>query len=290
MSEVSTQATQSQSQGNFPTSGEGQKEAIPLGSVSASGGAAPAEAVADKAVEKAQEDYAQRIAQMARRERRMQEESKVNQAKLKEMEAKLAKYDRLKTEPEGVLEEYGWNPEKYLERLATGKTPEPTADEKVKSLADEIAQLRKERDDERSRLTAEREQMAVANFQSKVNTTVKSAPDRYEAILALGEEDLVWQTVQARFAETNELPKIEDVADHVEKYLRGKADKVFGMKAFADRLKPTGQSAIDTKPQQTSSGQTLTATTTAATQPPSTRRKTDEERMADAIAMLEFKK
>lgn len=289
MSEVIAQAAQaaveSSSQGAIQNA-DAQK-AIPPGSFEAKpGGEAPA-AVADKETTgNPKEDYAERIAQMARRERRLQEESRGTLAKLKEAEARLA---RLKDAPESVLEELGWSAEKYLERLATGETPKPTVDDEVKGLKAELEKFKQMAEEKEASLKAQEAEKAVAQYRNSLNTVVDKDPDRYEAIRELDERDLVWATAQAVFERTKQIPDPAKVADAVEKELRLKLDKSFKMKAFADRLKPTSSSASEDTSQQTYGGTTLTAQTTAATQPPSGDRLTDDQRLERAMGMLKFK-
>lgn len=288
MSEVIAQAAQSAVQNAIQNQGGASAaQANPSGATQAPSGTAAEGADADKGQAAApKEDYAERIAQMARRERRIQEENRTLTAKYKELADKWERFDK---EPEAVMAERGWNAEKYLERLATGKTPDPTVEDRVSSLQKEIETLRKAREDDENRLKEQTNQQAVANYQKSLNTVVDQDPDRYEAIRSLEMQDLVWTTAQEVFSRTKKIPDPKAVADAVEKDLRSKLDKGFSMKAFADRLKPTGQSATETKPPENYGGTTLTAQTTATTQPPSNRRETDDERMARAMATLKFK-
>jgi len=284
MSEVIAQAAQSAVESAINSQGEAASEEVPFGAKPAPTVATPSEPEKPAAAAP-KDDYSERIAQMARQQRRMQEESKAAHAKVKEYEARFA---RLKASPESVLEEEGWNAEKYLERLATGKTPDPTIEDNVKSLKEEIDRLKKANEDKETSLKSQAEQKAVADFKASIKTKAEQNQDRYEAIAALGMFDTVYQTVEEVFQQSGELPDLELVMDAVEKDLAVYIEKAAKTKKYAGMFKPTDVQAPEQKPQQMQGGSTLTATTTATTQPPA-KRLTDDERMAAAMATLKFK-
>lgn len=282
-----------------PQPGEAPKEIKPPGLVEPSRGPAADAPVAPptEAAPKAQDDVSERIAQMARRERKLQQERQQDAQRVKELEAKLARFERLKEAPEEVLSEHGWDPDKYLERLATGKTPEPTTEDKVKSMQEELARLKKEREDSiaenEAKQRTQAEQKAIADYKQTIKTTLEQDFDRYEATLALNQIDRVFEVAQhvyesdpSKYDDPNELITIS--ANAVEKEMSGYIETALKMKRYASRFKPTEQPAPEPTPQQTFGGPTLTARNTAATPPPSPRL-TDEERMKKAMSMLVFK-
>jgi hypothetical protein len=122
-----------------------------------------------------------------------------------------------------------------------------------------------------------------------------AAGDEYELINKLGKHDLIYDTIDAHFAQTGELLSFEAVAPKVEEHLV--EEKLAEAQALLQTKKLSGKlSAVSPAPQRPSGGQsatsgqkpkTLTASTAVAPSSVSHTPLTDEERRAKARAILE---
>jgi len=263
---------------------QGQPQAAPVTETPA---AAPPEAVKPEA---SQPEFAEQFARLAKKERQMREQQARQEARIREYEERLSEYASLEKDPLPLLEKRGWNLDKLLERAATGEAPKPTTEDKVSELKKKLdaLELGKKEAEEQAKSHAERR--AIAEYKAKIQQTVDSAPDQYEAINKLKAYDMVFATAEEIFQESGEIPDIVKVAEAVEKHLVMQLEKAFELKKFGDRLQPkAGLPPETSKAQETkASATTLTAQTTGVTKPPQGKLLPREQSLAEAAKNIRW--
>jgi hypothetical protein len=245
------------------------------------------------------------FAQLSKREAQLRAREQEMEAKFKDREAKLAEYQRdmdaLLEDPLAVLEKRGITYETLTEQLLNNKkTPADLKQraeiERLKQAvaarekADAEREEKRKADEEKARQDA-----AIATFKAEIVKKATAAGDEYELINKLGKHDLIYDTIDAHFAQTGELLSFEAVAPKVEEHLV--EEKLAEAQALLQTKKLSGKlSAVSPAPQRPSGGQsatsgqkpkTLTASTAVAPSSVSHTPLTDEERRAKARAILE---
>ncbi len=117
-----------------------------------------------------------------------------------------------------------------------------------------------------------------ANLADECRAFVDSKPDDYELIAIHGSHALVPQLIEEEYKRTGKLLTSKAAADAVETYLTGQVEKAAASKKLAARFLPQAKRTP---------AATLTNDLAASTPVPKSAAKTEEERMARAIAAWE---
>lgn len=240
---------------------------------------------------------AQKFAALAKREKaivqRKQELSTLEQ-QFKQREAELKQWEDLvlqaKADPRPFLEKLGWDYNKLTEAKLNDFKPKP--EDQIKSLADQIAEMKQEQvkkaeADKQARIQAEKDALASQEKQARdqVRSEIASLGEEYEFINLFGEHDLVYDTMLEHFKKTGRVMSVEDAAKQVEDYLeKEEVEKITKAKKFQSKYSPqskqdAGKGADGHSPAITN----RTASSPQGVVPP----KTEAERMARALAALE---
>lgn len=248
--------------------------------------------------EKKEPKLGSRFAALTKKERALQ---------LKEQEVKreAEEYAALKALKENGVQ----NPLTALEALGI------SAEDVVKAVLnqdetpdepDELSELRKqvegilEQEKERQRLADE---MAVKEQQEALNTALDAYrnelsgfanehAEQYEFVRALGGINMAMDVMQAFFDEHNEIPDPEKVLDYCEEYLTEVAKGVAGLNKFSQLQQAVRESRDKQTDVQDPKEPSPTLTkrhVAAAPVKDDSRPLTDEERIARAAALLNFK-
>lgn len=242
-----------------------------------------------------------RLAPLVKRERALtvkEKDIKDREKALEEREGKL----RAAT-PDEALKAVGWTMPQLLEFVANGQklTPDQSAAAKSKSVESTLEEIRswqKQRDEAEQQAQAKQAQEQV---KTSVLDTIKGAPDKYETIRALGEEETVFNELVRHYRETGEVLPPAEVADHVEQYLAQREEqrlaRLLTTKRFQGKI-PAIQKAEPQRPASSSppanQGQTDDASPRtltnhlAATAPPR-KTKTDDELLDEAARLVRFR-
>jgi len=183
-----------------------------------------------------EDSFAKRFAALARKEKKMRQETE----ETKLIKDKYVDYDTAKklakTNPEEFLKKYDLSYEELTEYFISGR---PKVDPKVLEIQEELAKVKKERDEEKTRLQEETRQAAISKFKTEQMSVVKAAGAKFELINTTGAYDLIYDVTKEYFEankDENGNGKIlshEEAADMVEKYLEQEVEKFLK----ADKIK-----------------------------------------------------
>ncbi len=190
-----------------------------------------------------------RLIEAAKRERKLQEESQKLKAErdayAKDKESSKSEREQIarwraaqenaKRKPLDYVKEAGLTLEDLVKaQLADG---EPSHDllikdvsdrtsAETKAIRDELEKIRKEREDERVAAQHEEAKRATAEINHDIARVLKSDPDKYEYIAALGQEHEVFEVMRLAYVEKKRILSAEEAADLLETHLEGLAGKV----------------------------------------------------------------
>jgi hypothetical protein len=180
---------------------------------------------------KADDKISSKMEVLIRREAQALARENAAKAREKEVEAKLqriAEFESVKdNDPNKALELLGLDYDQLTRaRLADGQVP---PDAQIKKVEDKFEAYKKEKELEAekeaqaAKLEAEqKEQAAISNFKSEINTYLKDNANRYELIAFEGQEDLVFEVIDAHYNRTLALAQKAYAAGEIG------ADKVIG--------------------------------------------------------------
>jgi hypothetical protein len=207
-----------------------------------------------------QNDFQRQFAALSRKDKENREERQSWESKKLEMEAELQQYRdaqeaqepekealpleyRLKRNPIQTLEEMGLDFETLSNLvLNDGKL---NSDMRSNNLREDIrsdyeskiAELTERLDTKEAAEEESSVQNAVTNFNNEITSFIDENPEEFELIKSTEASDLVYQTIEQHYQDTNEILEIEDAAKAVEDHLSAEAEKILGTKKYADRLK-----------------------------------------------------
>lgn len=240
-----------------------------------------------------------RFAALSRKERAIvqrQQEVQAKEADLAKREAALKAFDdQWKADPTKAAESRGLTYAEWTQRVLNDGKPSPESE--VAGVREDVARLRKEREDEKeaahqAAIAAEKAsyEKVMADFHSGVKSFVKANSEEYELVnLHQGADDLVIATIEEHFERTKEILDTKKACEMVEKYLEDQVIKSTETKKF--KAKATPQPEADpkqspTKPTAASQQKTLSNNMTASA-PGFLPAKNEKERIARAMAALE---
>lgn len=247
---------------------------------------------------------AERMAQQAKRERaRLQKELEV-----KQREAKIAERERLIEEREKEYEAYKSNPLKALDRMGltyeqltqsvlSGKdelTPEARI-QRLEAEQNKRWEMLQKQEEERQAKIAEQEKAKVEaaenQFKATVTDYVKKNAETYEYTALFGQEGLVFDTIKACFEAEGRLLTTEEAAKLVEAELESQFEKALASKKGQAKIKPAPISANDpsnpdVRVPATPSRTLANSEATSSSAPSYLPAKTEQERIARALAAL----
>ncbi len=275
------------------------------------------EATPPKAETPPKDDMSSKFAALAKREKaivRQQQEYKAREAAMAEREAKIAAREAKIQEADKLWDEDIWKSleargldyNKLTKKFMEGDTKAPketlSAEQQV---AKALADFQKKQDDKDAEQKAEQEkqqkaaeakqqaelQAAYEKFKSDIKTHIQADEAAYELINLYDQSDLVVDTIQQHFENTQEVDEqgfitksgkvlsVKEASDMVEKYLEEEAQKALKSKKLG--AKPTAPETKEKKDAPKTLHNQLTPTT-SSTLPA----KTEADRIKRALSKL----
>ena len=189
-----------------------------------------------------------RFAALSRKEKEVREAA--NRAS--EIETKYKEYQDLesvaKSDPMALLRKYGVDLDAVIQASLGIEKPEPTAEEQIQALRDEMAAEKQKALDEAEAAKTKEEEMlqasideAILKHQHSITDHLSQNQEKYELITLQGAQDLVWEVTEAWYdANEGEILTPEQASDKVEDYLSEQVKKAMQLSRFTPETpKPT---------------------------------------------------
>lgn len=240
-----------------------------------------------------------RFAALSRKEREVREAAE----RASETESKYKEYQDLeamaKTDPMAILRKYGVDLDSVIQASLGIEKPEPTPEEQIKALRDEIAAERQKTiDDAEAAKKAEEEALqasideAILKHQNSITDHLSQNTEKYELITLQGAQDLVWEVTEAWYdANDGEILTPEVAADKVEDYLSEQVKKALKLSRFAPETPKETEWESTFKTERSEPKAPISPTlTTESTAPAGSKnvQMTAEESKAAAAALLQW--
>lgn len=253
------------------------------------------EAPKQEAQPEKKEGLSSQFAALARKEKKIQSERQALEARNKELEEKIKKYEAFeekkknaKTNPFDYLSEAGLTYDELTEAVLNGGKPQPKdkateLEEKFNTLQAKIEQEKQEKAEAEQKRLEEENEKVIKAFKDSVNKQLADKRDSYELINLYDAQELVISTIEAHFEKTKEILDVDAAADLVEKHLESEVKKLANSNKFKDKFKleePAQQQ------QEKKSTVTLSSEMPSSSVPSSLPAKTEEERLKRALAAL----
>lgn len=214
-------------------------------------GASPA--AAEAGTEQRPDEWAQRYAQIQRRERQMHMQSqdiKRREQELQQREARVREYEELQAlkekDPKTFLEKNGLSFERITDvYLNDGK---PTPEQKIEALEARIQSLIEGREQEKEQEISKSAQEKVEGFKRTIEGVIESEGERFELIKAQKAHSLVFDVIQNYWRETGQMLPVAEAADFVENELFTEAQQLMGLSKFKPKPQPADVMADDPMP------------------------------------------
>ena len=253
--------------------------------------------------------FAAKFAALTRKEKAVREQEKRINARLQELEAKLAAQPkpaekpveeplerRLKRNPFEALKSQGLDFETLTQiALNEGKlTPELQMQimrEEIESKYNsQIEEVNKKLAAREKREEEERQAATINNFKNQIADTIKSAASEYELVAAEGQEgvDAVFDIIDAYYQETGEVLDIKEAVEAAEEELLKQAKKRIGLSKIKKLMGASETKTQETKPQQVKKTGVTLSNEAAQVQSNSGRFLSDEESKAEAAKLIRF--
>lgn len=251
--------------------------------------------------------FAAKFAALTRKEKAIREGEKRLNARMQELEAKLAAQPkvvepvvepldrRLRRDPLAALKEQGLDAETLAQiMLNDGKlTPELQMklmrEELENKYSSQIDEVNKKLAAREAKEEQERQAATINNFKAQIAETVKSAAEDYELVAAEGEEGIeaVFEIIDAYYQETGEVLDIKEAVVAAEEELLEQAKKRIHLAKVKKLMGASETKTQETKPQVKKTGVTL-SNEASQVQPNSGRFLSDEESKAEAAKLIRF--
>ena len=213
----------------------------------------PTEATQTEEAPKAQarELASPQLSILAKREKALQKQREEIQKSKLDIDSKYEEINKFKSlkeqaknNPLKFLEEAGLTYEELTNFILNGN--KPTAEMETSSiksemqkLRDEIAQREQERENSAKAMDEKRAQEAISNFKENITGFLTGKPDDFELCNNYPESvDLIYDVIEAHFAQTEKVMSMEEAAKLVEDHFESEAMKVTSFKKIQSKLAP----------------------------------------------------
>ncbi len=245
-----------------------------------------------------------RFAALSKRERELVEKERNFKAQLDQAQQQQTKIQPIldaiaqaKTNPGALLEAAGISMDHLVRFYMNGG--QPTPEDKIELLQQQIEEDRETRRKEREEAEAERVKQAQAQvdrqidaYKREVVAHIAENPEDYELILAHEAQDEVFNLIIEHHSETGEILSPDVAAKKYEEDLVAAMEKVMGLKKFEGRVKPKEEAQPEETPEATSkrSAPTSLSSKQVMSDPVSKPNApmTRDERLRAAAAKLQF--
>jgi len=184
-----------------------------------------------------------------------------------------------------IMQATGWDAAKLSAWRLSGQSPaaiqskqvEAAVDAKVKALQEEMAALRKAREDEKKASEEQALQHQVLQAKTQLSAFIDKNP-KYELIKASGEAEKVFDAMFSVWQQTGQAPTFEEACDLAESNLEKQAEALLGTTKFKTKLAPP---APEKPPEPAKIDRQAFAEEFAKTWTPQPRAKTTETKTTD---------
>jgi len=251
------------------------------------------------APERPRERASDKFAVLARKEAevfRKQQAVRQQQAELARQAEEIKQFQEMKRQarmnPVDALKQLGLTYEEVTEYLMNDNKPTPAAE--VMTLKQELEDFKRQQMEEQKRLLSEQraameaeQQATIEQFHSEVNEYVAQHADTYELTALYNGASLVAGVIEENFKQTQRLMSVPDAAKLVEEHFEELAKKAQATKKFAATQQKAASPQVPAQTQAPRMGPTLSNDLTARVAANPQRPRTDEDRIAAALARLE---
>lgn len=251
--------------------------------------------------------FAAKFAALTRKEKAVRESEKRLNARIRELEAKIAAQPkvepvieesldrRLKKDPFRTLESQGINFETLTQMaLNGGKIPpelqmQLMREELETKYSSKIDEVNKKLADREQKEEQDRQAATLNRFKSKISDQISAANGDYELLAAEGQDgvDSVFEIIDAYYRETGEVLDIKEAVEAAEEELLEQAKKRIGLAKIKKLMGATETKTQETKPQPKKTGTTL-SNEASQVQPTTGRFLSDEESKREAAKLIRF--
>lgn len=249
--------------------------------------AAPADAPAEKPATR----ESARFAELAKRQRELtqrQLELKAKEERLSPVEQALSK---AKENPLAALEALGMTYED-LTHYILNEGKEPAPEDKLAAIEKRLNDRETAEREAREREANERVEATLSQFKASIAEAAKSAPDKYELILAAGEygTELVFDTVSEYFDSNKQVLPLERALEAVEEYFEKEVLKIAQANKIKAKLAPPVEAKEKEKNPERQTGTTVTLTNklVSSASESSAKRLSEEESKRAAASLLRW--
>lgn len=257
------------------------------------------EAAPEVVAEKPKERASDKFAVLARKEAevfRKQQAVRQQQAELARQAEEIRQFQTMKRQaalnPVEALKQLGLTYEQVTEYLMNDNKPTPSAE--VMSLKQELEEYKQQQASEQKRLMSEQRaameaehQATIQQFHEEVTDYVSQHAETYELTSLYGGANLVAGVIEEHFKQTQRLMTIPEAAKLVEEHYEELAKKAQATKKFAATQQKAASPQTPTQTSAPRMGPTLSNDLTARVAANPQRPRTDEDRIAAALARLE---
>jgi hypothetical protein len=209
------------------------------------------------------------LANLSKREREIQQQL----AQLKQEKQNLVPKNELanlwKTDRNKLRELLGASPDELPD------LKQPEADDPVKSLKQEIEDMKRQRQEED-------QQKAVNDVKSQISSIITQDKDAYELIHAFDASEMVFDLLLDHYREHNEELDYAEAARQVEKYLEDQVKRASSTKKISSLFQPSQSPGKEPAPTLTGS---MVSSPVSGTQ----RKLSPEESIAEAAKLIKWK-
>ncbi len=246
---------------------------------------------ADVPTEKPATRESARFAELAKRQRELtqrQLELKAKEERLSPVEQALSK---AKENPLAALEALGMTYED-LTHYILNEGREPAPEDKLAAIEKRLNDRETAEREAREREANERVEATLSQFKASIAEAAKSAPDKYELILAAGDygTELVFDTVSEYFQSNQQVLPLERALEAVEEYFEKEALKIAQANKIKAKLAPPVEAKEKEKTPERQTGTTVTLTNklVSSSAESSAKRLSEEESKRAAAALLRW--
>lgn len=238
------------------------------------------------------------LAILAKREKALQKQREELAKTKQEIELKLQEVNRFNSvkqnarqNPLKILEEAGLTYDELTQFVLNGNKPTPEMESQsvkteIQKLREEFESKEKLRAEQEQKIQEQREQEAIETFKGNIQSFITQKPDDFELCNMFPESiDLIYNTIEAYFAETNKVMSTEEAAKLVESHYEDEVARVYKAKKVQSKYSP--QTKVETEKQdgfQPSSSKTITNTMSQTVSGLSN--VTEQDRIKRALAAL----
>lgn len=279
---------------------EAPKEAAPQEEKQEAKAEEPAKEEVAEAKEEPKKDdaFEKKFSELAKRERKLQEERKALQAEREVERAQKAEFEEwkrsvatAKADPESYLRRANLTYADLTQFYLNGAKPQEAKPDEAAVIKAELAELKKWREAQEE---TRRQQEAQAQRQTaltELSKELSAAGEKYELIQTRGAQEMVLERMSQMYQETGEVPDWSAAADEIETALEQEAERLLTAKKLRAKLSVVSPQKPASRP-PVSEGQTtrtLTNRQAAAVSPPAQKRVlSDAEARAEAAAMIRW--